>query len=294
MRKLCEKITDELAGLSVESGLKRCFFMSNDHISRLKRRPEGITLNGKKAYTTATLSAGDMLCAEICDGETVRPTPMDMPLVVLYEDEDIIIIDKPAGVAVHSSTRNPEELTLENAFSARLKEGENFPVDIEIKGEPLSDHFDPGKDIVSISKASLEDSVSTVAVVAHEFGHVQQKFNNSLLFNIRTGLVPVVNIGSRIGYILIIAGLILNILNLAEIGLILFALTTVFALITLPIEIDASKKAFKLIRKYNLISESRIGGAKSVLNAAATTYIASLLTSFLNLMYYASLINRRR
>ena len=126
MRKLCEKITDELAGLSVESGLKRCFLMSNDHISRLKRRPEGITLNGKKAYTTATLSAGDMLCAEICDGEAVRPTPMDMPLVVLYEDEDIIIIDKPAGVAVHRSTRNPEELTLENAFSARLKEGENF------------------------------------------------------------------------------------------------------------------------------------------------------------------------
>ena len=126
MRKLCEKITDELAGLSVESGLKRCFFMSDGHISRLKRRPEGITLNGKKAYTTATLSAGDMLCAEICDGETVRPTPMDMPLVVLYEDEDIVIIDKPAGVAVHSSTRNPEELTLENAFSARLKEGENF------------------------------------------------------------------------------------------------------------------------------------------------------------------------
>lgn len=116
MRKLCEKITDELAGLSVESGLKRCFFMSNDHISRLKRRPEGITLNGKKAYTTATLSAGDMLCAEICDGEAVRPTPMDMPLVVLYEDEDIIIIDKPAGVAVHSSTRNPEELTLEMHF----------------------------------------------------------------------------------------------------------------------------------------------------------------------------------
>lgn len=116
MRKLCEKITNELAGLSVESGLKRCFFMSDGHISRLKRRPEGITLNGKKAYTTATLSAGDMLCAEICDGETVRPMPMDMPLVVLYEDEDIVIIDKPAGVAVHSSTRDPRELTLENAF----------------------------------------------------------------------------------------------------------------------------------------------------------------------------------
>lgn len=126
MRKLCNIITEELAGLNVESALKRCFFMSDRHISRLKRRPEGITLNGKRAYTTAVLSAGDLLCAEICDGERVRPAPMDMPLSVLYEDEDIVIIDKPAGVAVHSSTRNPQELTLENAFSARLKEGESF------------------------------------------------------------------------------------------------------------------------------------------------------------------------
>ena len=67
MRKLCEKITDELAGLSVESGLKRCFFMSDGHISRLKRRPEGITLNGKKAYTTATLSAGDSELSVVYD-----------------------------------------------------------------------------------------------------------------------------------------------------------------------------------------------------------------------------------
>lgn len=174
-----------------------------------------------------------------------------------------------------------------------IKEGENFPVDIVIQGEKLSDHFDPTKDTVSLSKASLEDSVASVAVVAHEFGHVQQKYTNSLLFNIRTGLVPIVNIGSRLGYILIIAGLILNILGLAQIGLILFALTTVFALVTLPIEIDASKRAFKLIRKYNLISESRISEAKSVLYAAATTYIAALLTSLLNVLYYASLIRRR-
>ncbi len=174
-----------------------------------------------------------------------------------------------------------------------IKEGEQFPVSIKVQGDNLSDHFDPTKDMVSISTASLEDSVASVAVVAHEFGHVQQKYTNSLLFNLRTGLVPIVNIGSRLGYILIIAGLILNILGLAEIGLMLFALTTVFALVTLPIEIDASKRAFKLIRKYNLISESRIGGAKSVLSGAATTYIAALLTSLLNLLYYASLIRKR-
>ena len=174
-----------------------------------------------------------------------------------------------------------------------IKEGERFSVDIQVKGEALSDHFDPSKNIVSISKASLEDSVASIAVVAHEFGHVQQKFNNSLLFNIRVALVPVVNIGSKLGYILIIAGLILNILGLAEIGLILFALTTVFALVTLPIEIDASKRAFELIRKYRLIEESRIGGAKSILSAAATTYLASLVSSLLNVLYYASLIRRR-
>jgi len=175
----------------------------------------------------------------------------------------------------------------------KIKEGENFPVDIVVQGQALSDHFDPSKNIVSISEASLRDSVASVAVVAHEFGHVQQKFQNSLLFNIRTGLVPIVNIGSNIGYILIIIGLVLNLLGLAQIGVILFSLTTVFALVTLPIEIDASNRAFKLIKKYNLIPQGRIGGAKSVLYAAATTYIASLLTSFFNLLYYASLVRKR-
>lgn len=174
-----------------------------------------------------------------------------------------------------------------------IKEGEGYSVDIIVQGKALSDHFDPSKNIVSISKASLEDSVASVAVVAHEFGHVQQKYSNSFLFNLRTALVPIVNVGSRLGYILIIVGLILNILGLAEIGLILFALTTVFALVTLPIEIDASKRAFKLIKKYNLISESRIEGAKSILTAAATTYIAALLTSLLNVLYYASLVRKR-
>ena len=192
----------------------------------------------------------------------------------------------------YSQLSNGSNITGEKAAQI-IKEGERFPVNIVVQGPALSDHFDPSKDTVSISTASLEDSVASVAVVAHEFGHVQQKYTNSLLFNLRTGLVPIVNIGSRLGYILLIVGLILNIFGLAQVGLILFALTTVFALVTLPIEIDASKKAFKLIRKYNLISESRIDGAKSVLNAAAMTYIAALLTSLLNVLYYASLIRRR-
>jgi uncharacterized protein len=175
----------------------------------------------------------------------------------------------------------------------KIKKGEGYPVDIQVKGDALSDHFDPKNNIVSISTAAREGSVAAIAVVAHEFGHVQQKFEKSLLFNIRMGLVPIVNIGSRLGYILIIAGLLLNILNLAELGLILFASTTLFALVTLPIEIDASKKGIAFVRKYNLIEEDRMRGAKSVLYAAGTTYLASLLISLLTLLYYASLIRRR-
>ena len=167
-----------------------------------------------------------------------------------------------------------------------IKEGEDFPVEIVVQGNSLSDHFDPSRDIVSLSTASQNSSVADIAVTAHEFGHVDQKFSNSPLFKLRNGLVPIVNIGSRLGYILIILGFILSIVQISEIGLILFATTTLFALVTLPIEIDATKRGLAFIKKYKLIQEGNISGAKSVLNAAATTYIASLLTSLLNLIYW--------
>ncbi len=174
-----------------------------------------------------------------------------------------------------------------------IKEGEGYPVDIEIKGPSLSDHFDPTKDIVSLSTSAQRSSVADIAVTAHEFGHVDQKFSNSPLFNLRNTLVPIVNIGSKLGYILIILGFAFSILQLAELGLILFASTTVFALITVPIEIDATKRGLSFINKYKLIDESNIPNAKSVLNAAAMTYVASLLASLLNLLYFASRIKGR-
>ena len=107
-------------------------------------------------------------------------------------------------------------------------------------------------------------------------------------------MVPVVNIGSSLGYMLFFVGLILNALNLAQIGLILFASTTVFALVTLPVEFDASKRGLKFIKKYNLIEADKQSGAKKVLNAAALTYVASFVTSLLNLLYYASILNNRK
>lgn len=176
-----------------------------------------------------------------------------------------------------------------------IRNEENYQVDINITEGKLKDNFNPVKDIVNISSDNVNSqSVANIAVVAHEFGHVDQKFSSSILFKIRSLMVPVVNIGSNLGYILFFIGLLINALNLAELGLILFGSSTVFAFITLPIEFNASSRGMKLIKKYNLISEDRRDGAKKVLRAAALTYIAGFISALGNLLYFASILSGRR
>ncbi len=115
MRTLTKTIDPADGGRTVLSLLRREFACSDAHISRLKRRETGILLNGEPRYVTARVNAGDTLTIEIGDQPTGHIVPMAYPLDVRYEDEDLLIIDKPAGIAVHQSTRDPEELTLENA-----------------------------------------------------------------------------------------------------------------------------------------------------------------------------------
>lgn len=120
-------ISKELAGRRIESLLKSELGMSDSYISRLKHRPMGITLNGEKAYTTAIVKEGDVLTAQTGDSEDYpRAKPMAAQLDIPWQDDYIAIIDKAAGMAVHQSTRDPDELTLENAFAAQFPEGENF------------------------------------------------------------------------------------------------------------------------------------------------------------------------
>lgn len=121
MRTLTLAITDALAGRDVKSLLQRELQISESLTRRLKLRETGITLNGVRAFTTARVKAGDILSAEIGDApDSPRPKPMESELHVLYEDADILILNKPAGIAVHRSTRDPEELTLENALAHYL------------------------------------------------------------------------------------------------------------------------------------------------------------------------------
>ena len=112
MRPLTLKIDESTAGRAVKSLLRHELAASNAHISRLKRRDSGILLNGKPCYVTARVQAGDELQMEIGDEPDGHIVPMSFPLDVRFEDEYLLIIDKAAGIAVHQSTRNPEELTL--------------------------------------------------------------------------------------------------------------------------------------------------------------------------------------
>ncbi len=183
-----------------------------------------------------------------------------------------------------------------NGFSAAedIKNGENFPVKIQANEKPLGDYFNPITNTVSLSSENVSTgSVANIAVVAHEMGHVQQKFTSSFIYNFRKVLVPVTNIGTQIGYVLFFLGLALSMLQLSQLGVILFSTSVLFSLITVPVELDASNRGMKFIQKYDLISENNRKGARRVLTAAALTYFAGLLTSILNLLYYVNILRRR-
>jgi hypothetical protein len=158
----------------------------------------------------------------------------------------------------------------------------------------LNDYYNPITHTVNISQDnSVNDSVANIAVVAHEFGHVQQKQSGSLLFKFRSGLVPAVNIGSKLGVILIIIGVALAFSGLAWLGIGLFALTTLFSIVTLPLEIDASRRGMNIIKELNLIDVNRMGGARAVLTAASLTYVAALVTSLGQLLYFIMQVQSR-
>ena len=127
MRTASIVIDATTAGRTVQSVLMRELSLSGGLVSRLKRRDNGITVNGAPAYTTRVLSQGDVLAAIVSDPpDARRALPMAMPLAVLYEDEDILILNKPAGITVHADSRRPDECTLDNALAAYLPEDE-FP-----------------------------------------------------------------------------------------------------------------------------------------------------------------------
>jgi Zn-dependent membrane protease YugP len=160
----------------------------------------------------------------------------------------------------------------------------------------LSDHYDPQSNTLSLSEdVARQASVASLAIVAHEIGHAQQDAQGSLLMKVRGGLVPAVNFGSSLGPILFIIGYFLQFTTLMWLGIAFFSMAFVFALLTLPLEIDASARALRMLKTSGLLEEGQeMHGARSVLGAAALTYVAALLTALTQLLYYMTLASGRR
>jgi len=160
----------------------------------------------------------------------------------------------------------------------------------------LNDHYDPRSKTLRLSQGvGQSSSVAALAIAAHELGHAMQDRESYLPLRLRAAIVPAVNIGSYLGWIFILVGLFLNFPNLAVLGLVFFSGGAVFALATLPVELDASARARQLLSNSGLIrGEDEQRGVNQVLNAAALTYVAALVTAILQLLYYANLVFGRR
>jgi hypothetical protein len=169
------------------------------------------------------------------------------------------------------------------------------PIPLERTPGTLSDHFDPRANVVRLSDSvATKPTVAAMAVTAHELGHVQQYQTRSSLISARNVLLLALQFSPALSYFSLVMGLMFDMTNLIWIGIFFFALMVLFAILTLPVEIDASRRGLKLLREADLMqSDTDVRGARRILTAAAMTYLAAAITSILQLLYYISVAQRR-
>lgn len=155
---------------------------------------------------------------------------------------------------------------------------------VETSGN-LTDHYDPSRKVIKLSKDIFHgSSIAAASVAAHECGHAIQDKESYIFMRIRSFLVPVVNLVSSLSWIVIFIGLISEAFNIFLFGIGLISISLVFQLVTLPVEFDASKRANEELVKLKLVNKDESDGVKSMLGAAAMTYVASVLTSILEII----------
>ena len=198
----------------------------------------------------------------------------------------------------YSSVRTQTGITGYEAARKMLDDHDLHDVRIEKVSGTLSDHYAPGEKVLRLSEGVYSaNSIAAVGVACHEAGHAYQHAEQYGPLRLRTTIIPMVNIGSRLGMILFMVGLVLsagsNNYTIAKIGLALFALTAVFSVITLPVEYDASNRAKAWLAESGLLYKNELSGVESVLSAAALTYVSAAIQAIANVMYYASILGSR-
>jgi Zn-dependent membrane protease YugP len=195
----------------------------------------------------------------------------------------------------YSGVSNAKNITGAYAAQAVLTHYGITDVRIERVAGTLSDHYDPRSKVIRLSEGVYSsNSIAAIGIACHEAGHAAQHAQNYVPIKVRNSLIPICNIGSTLGVPLAIFGYILGFEPLISIGLLLYAAITVFQLVTLPVEFNASRRALRVIDETNLLYDDESGGAKKVLTAAAMTYVAAMLVSLANLLRLILRFNRRR
>ena len=200
----------------------------------------------------------------------------------------------------YSSQLSRRGLTAAQAVQYVLRSRELHNVSIQRVSGQLTDHFDPRENVIRLSEGVFDSTSSAaIGVACHEAGHAIQYAEGYGPLKVRNAIIPVTNLGAQLSGPLIMAGFIMagfsqKLIVLAYLGVLCFALSTVFQLITLPVEFDASRRAMAAIDSQNLLTEDEQKGVKSVLSAAALTYVAALAVSLMQLLRFVVLLNRRR
>ena len=185
----------------------------------------------------------------------------------------------------YSKIRSQSGLTGAQTARAILNSNGLYDVRVERVGGRLTDHYDPSARVINLSEDVYQgNSLSSVAVAAHETGHALQHASGYVPMQLRSSFVPVANLGSGAGQILIIAGLFIPSVSwLLELGILAFTFAVLFQIITLPVEYNASHRALSLLQEGQMLGGEELRGARSVLNAAALTYVAAALAAVLTL-----------
>ena len=191
-----------------------------------------------------------------------------------------------------SQVPNRSRITGAEAAQRLIRAGGLYDVSVEGVSGRMTDHYDPRQKVLRLSKSVYQtSSVAAVAIAAHELGHAMQDQEGYFPLRLRSAMIPAVNIGSTVGWLFIILGIFMQWTGLAWLGVIVFSLGALFSLATLPVELNASARAKKLLVQSGIIvGQDEQQGVNRVLNAAALTYIAALLTSIMQLLYLTSLV----
>ena len=194
----------------------------------------------------------------------------------------------------YRNVRTMRGVMAQEVAAQMLQEAGIYDVRIERVSGNLTDHYDPRNKVLRLSDSVYgSSSVAAVGVAAHECGHAIQHQTGYVPIKVRNTIVPVVNLGSWLSWPIMVAGLIMGSFGLLKLGILLFAFTLVFQIVTLPVEFNASRRALHILGERGILYREELSGARKVLTAAALTYVTAVISTLLQLLRLILLFGRR-